>query len=254
MFSKLFQSITGQKPQPKSANVSELETEDKSGNISNSEKDLELRMKLENLKMFQEGNEENIEGFVDSNTIELNSDSEIRGGKIDTVSRDDFFPGRMIEMFLKENLSRYAFSQLKDESRPHYANKSTGGIELSNKELTSLIRSVGYEIIKQIGRKIISGDFNLTTVSFPIKVMLHLTILQTIAKSVFQFPIYLNLAAMDPDPLEKFKYVITATLSCFHNSSHFLKPVLYNKLFKNSLIRFSAKPSNWLMKMDQKFI
>jgi len=109
--------------------------------------------------------------------------------------------------------------------RPEYANKSTGGIELKSPETLSLIRSTGYEIIKMVGKKIMSGDFNLTTMSFPIKVMLPLTMLQTIAKSLFQFPIYLGLACLMSDPLEKFKFAITATISCFHSSSHFLKPL-----------------------------
>lgn len=55
--------------------------------------------------------------------------------------------------------------------------------------------------------------------------MLPLTILQTIALSIFQFPIYLNIAGLTKDPLERFKLVIVATISCFHNSSHFLKPL-----------------------------
>lgn len=55
--------------------------------------------------------------------------------------------------------------------------------------------------------------------------MLPLSILQTISKSIFQFPIYLNLASLQNDPLEKFKLVIVATVSCFHNSQHFLKPL-----------------------------
>jgi hypothetical protein len=88
-----------------------------------------------------------------------------------------------------------------------------------------MIRSTGYDIIKQIGKKILSGDFNLTTISFPIKVMIPLTILQTIANSIFQFPFYLNIANDRADPLEKFKFYIVATLTCFHSSSHFLKPV-----------------------------
>jgi len=80
-------------------------------------------------------------------------------------------------------------------------------------------------MIKIIGKKIISGDFNLTTMSFPIKVMLPITMLQTIATSLFQFPIYMGLASLQSDPLEKFKFAITATISCFHSSSHFLKPL-----------------------------
>jgi hypothetical protein len=82
-------------------------------------------------------------------------------------------------------------------------------------------------LIKQIGKKIISGDFNLTTVSIPIKVMIPLTILQGIAKSLFNYPLYFNLASMTDDPVEKMKFVIVASLSTFHKSSHFLKPV-YN--------------------------
>ena len=80
-------------------------------------------------------------------------------------------------------------------------------------------------MIKEIGRKIISGDLNLTTISFPIKVMVPLTILQTIARSVFQFPVYMNLASLQPDPLERFKYVVVATFANYHKSSHFLKPM-----------------------------
>lgn len=121
-------------------------------------------------------------------------------------------------------MTNNSYSKHKDEYRPAYASKS-GGIDFNNKELTSLIRDTGVDLIKQIGKKILSGDLNLTTISFPIKVMLPLTILQTIAKSYFQFPIYMNLASLTPDPLERFKYVVVATLACFHKSSHFLKPM-----------------------------
>lgn len=88
------------------------------------------------------------------------------------------------------------------------------------------MRSVGGDIIKQIGKKLISGDFNLTTISFPIKVMIPLTILQTIANSLYQFPIYLNLSSINNNPFERFKLIITATLACFHSSSSLLKPVI----------------------------
>jgi len=80
-------------------------------------------------------------------------------------------------------------------------------------------------LIKQIGKKILTGDFNLTTVSFPIKCMLPWTILQTLARSYFQYPIYFNIASKQVDPLERFKLVVVATLSGFHKSSHFLKPM-----------------------------
>ena len=88
-----------------------------------------------------------------------------------------------------------------------------------------MLRSTGVDLIKEIGKKIISGDFNLTTIAFPIKFMIPITILQAIAFSYFQFPIYMNIASMQADPLERFKYVVVATLSCYHKSSHFLKPM-----------------------------
>lgn len=55
--------------------------------------------------------------------------------------------------------------------------------------------------------------------------MLPKTILQTVSLSIFQMPIYLNLAGEQNDPIERMKYIITATIACFHNSSVFLKPL-----------------------------
>lgn len=116
------------------------------------------------------------------------------------------------------------FSKLNDEIRQNNANKK-GGIDFTDKAAVDTLRGVGWDLIKQIGKKIISGDFNLTTISMPIKVMIPLTILQTIAISVFNFPYFLSIANFYPDPVEKMKFVITACISCFHKSSHFKKPV-----------------------------
>jgi hypothetical protein len=90
-----------------------------------------------------------------------------------------------------------------------------------------LIRSTGWELIKQIGKKIISGDFNLTTISIPIKVMIPMTILQTIAESLFNYPMYFNLAGLSAHPVEKMKLVIVGSISTFYKSSRILKPVKY---------------------------
>ncbi len=51
------------------------------------------------------------------------------------------------------------------------------------------------------------------------------TILQTVAKSLHSFPIYLHLASTTNDHLERFKYVVVATLCAFHKSSSFIKPL-----------------------------
>jgi hypothetical protein len=136
---------------------------------------------------------------------------------------NDVDPSKLYDKFVVK-IKNWNYSKFKDEHRPYYASKN-GGIDFPNKELTSLLRSTGVDLIKQIGKKIIAGDFNLTTISFPIKVMLPITILQSIALSYFQFPCYLNLASLTPDPLERFKYIVVSTLACFHKSSHFLKPM-----------------------------
>jgi len=156
--------------------------------------------------------------YLDNISIERRILSEILKEEINAVDTNNLY-----EKFVSK-LKSWSYSKSKDEYRPNYAAKS-GGIDFANKELTSLIRNTGVDLIKQIGKKIISGDFNLTTISFPIKVMLPRTILQEIAKSYFQFPIYMNLASQTPDPLERFKYVVVATLSCFHKSCTFLKPM-----------------------------
>lgn len=98
-------------------------------------------------------------------------------------------------------------------------------LDFRNAEATSILRSLAIDMIKQIGKKLISGDFNLTTVSIHIRVMQPFTILQTLAKSFFQFPIYLHLASLSSNTLERFKFVIVACISGFHKSSSFIKPM-----------------------------
>lgn len=122
-----------------------------------------------------------------------------------------------------EEMKQFEVPDYKDEYRPKDSNKS-GGVNWHNKELTSLLRSAGTSLIKEVGKKIISGDFNLTTISFPIKVMIPITILQAIAKSFFQIPYYLHLAN-GKDVVQRLKYVIIATISSFFCSSFFLKPM-----------------------------
>ena len=173
---------------------SEQTTQLSNSSLNQTGKDLEQQLKNENRKFLNEEEDENN-------------------------------PTQLSQTFFEQKLKKWKYSGLKDEFRPEYANKSSGGIDYNNKELVSIMRSTGYDMIKLIGKKLLSGDFNLTTISFPIKIMLPLTILQAIAKSIFQFPIYLNLANISIDPLEKFKLVITATLACFHQNSELLKPI-----------------------------
>ena len=81
-------------------------------------------------------------------------------------------------------------------------------------------------LLAQVGRHILSGNFNLTTVSLPIKCMDHRSILQAYSLVARVKNRYLNLASMpDIDPLTRFKLVITSTFSVYEPNHHWNKPL-----------------------------
>lgn len=194
MFSKFFKSSKQTKNKKDEVPEIEIENEETQEKTSSVHKEIESRLKLENMKLIDE--------------------------ELATMTSQDMF-----KKYWKEKLCQWKLSSLNDEWRLPDANKSTGGIDWKDKEVVSLLRNTSVEMIKQIGKKMLSGDFNLTTVSFPIKIMLPLSILEMTARSVFQHPIYFNLAATQGDPLEKFKLTIVGIISCYHDSSFILKPL-----------------------------
>jgi hypothetical protein len=52
-----------------------------------------------------------------------------------------------------------------------------GGFALTDQEVIARFREAFKGLIKQIGRQLITGKFNLTNTSFPISFMSHKTIL-----------------------------------------------------------------------------
>lgn len=132
---------------------------------------------------------------------------------------------KMWKDFEEKYLKDYKYPSDRDEYRPPYTNNYYGGVDFSDAKTTGLIRGIGWDLIKSIGKKIISGDFNLTTITIPIRVMIPLSILQHLCNSHFNFPFYLNLASKSSDPLERMKLVIVASMSCWHRSLVFLKPL-----------------------------
>ena len=116
-------------------------------------------------------------------------------------------------------------NDLTDTFRPPFANNYYGGVDFPNAETTSLLRGMGWDLVKQIGRKILNGDFNFTTVSIPIKVMVPISILQHICNGHFNYPLYMNLAYESNDPLQQMKYTIVACISSWYKSNVFLKPL-----------------------------
>ena len=157
-----------------------------------------------------------------------------------SLTSSDLEPSKMYEKFKKKYMDNFQFPTETDEFRPLYANVDEGGFDFASKKTTEIIRGIGTDLIKQIGKKIISGDFNLTTISIPIiisgdfnlttisipiKVMVPISILQHVCNGHFNFPLYLNLASETNDYLERMKLVIVATISNWYKSSVFLKPL-----------------------------
>lgn len=71
-----------------------------------------------------------------------------------------------------------AFKFFPNEDQPrHQLGHSKGGKICGDPGHVSKIRSIGKQMIKLIGKKIISGDLNLTRISFPIKAMVPKTAL-----------------------------------------------------------------------------
>ena len=141
------------------------------------------------------------------------------------LTEKDLDPSKMYEKFKEKYMKNFKLPTETDEFRPVYANVDEGGFDFASEKTLGIIRGIGTDLIKQIGRKIISGDFNLTTISIPIKVMVPISILQHVCNGHFNFPLYLNLASELTDNLERMKYVIVATISNWFKSSVILKPL-----------------------------
>ena len=63
------------------------------------------------------------------------------------------------------------------------------------------IRSIGKEMIEIVGKKIISGDLNLTRISFPIKAMVPRTALENSTFSCCVNPYFMKKAVEAEQPI-----------------------------------------------------
>ena len=114
--------------------------------------------------------------------------------------------------------------QEKDDFRLPNAYK-TGGLPVPSEEIQSKIRSVGKEMVREIGRKLLNGDFNLTRVSVPIRCMQAATALHNTLKSAILCPPYLAYAGSIQDPVERLKLVVASSMCSFYYLSTFEKPI-----------------------------
>lgn len=101
---------------------------------------------------------------------------------------------------------------MKDEYRVPQAHKK-GGTSCNDQKIVELARGVGRDMISQIGHKLLSGNFNLTTISFPIRAMIPKSALEKQFMQTLLFPLYMNKATLVSNPVERLKLVIVALLS-----------------------------------------
>jgi hypothetical protein len=141
------------------------------------------------------------------------------------LKKEDLIPENLYNKFYTKYIKNFEFPKEKDDYRPSYANNQYGGMDFPDEKTASLLRGMGWDLIKDIGKKILSGNFNLTQVSIPIRVMIPITILQHVCNGHFNYPLYLNLASLTNDYVERMKFIIVATLSCWFKSSVVLKPL-----------------------------
>lgn len=128
------------------------------------------------------------------------------------------------QAYIKTALTWSPYTSLTDDYRVQGANKS-GGLSLLDSAVVSKIRSVGTEVLKQLGKKILSGNFNLTQISFPIRCMQASTALHNTLNTFQMVPLYITRAVATKDPLERLKLIIVSTLSSFVHTSTFEKPL-----------------------------
>lgn len=102
---------------------------------------------------------------------------------------------------------------------------SDGGFALNDKQVVSKYRSAFKTLVGQIGSQIMKGDFNLTTVSLPIKAMDYNSILQTVTTMATITSHFYTLAAQSTDPIERMKLVITGSIAYLEPTHHWNKPL-----------------------------
>ena len=104
-----------------------------------------------------------------------------------------------------------------------------GGFRLVDQIIIDKLRNALKYMLVQVGKKMLSGDFNLATISFPIWCMENRSVLEIYGAVGGPIAPYLNAAALSNDPLFRMKMVMTIAIA-FLNPCHAwgkpLNPVL----------------------------
>jgi len=129
--------------------------------------------------------------------------------------------GKDLAAFLEE----WKTYQTTDDVRVPHAYKK-GGKTAENWNAVKKLRAVGKDFIYKIGKHVLSGNFNLTTVPFPIRAMVPKSYLEYVGRvpTAF-FPLYMNLALKTSDPVERFKFYMVSSICYFFMTTSFAKPL-----------------------------
>lgn len=111
-----------------------------------------------------------------------------------------------------------------DEYRHPSANKD-GGFANHDPDDVAKLRSTGKEYLKQIGKQIMSGKFNLFKISAPIKCMGAWSMINAIGTMACTAPFYMTRSALVVDPLERMKSLIAGQVSYQFPCHKFEKPL-----------------------------
>ena len=113
------------------------------------------------------------------------------------VSRED------MEKFI-ERARKFTKIERTDDYRAPDAHPN-GGFPLNDQEVLQMFRNAIKGVISQVGRAILSGKFNLASISFPIWCMAPRSILQTVSSLAKHVSFHLRSAALSDDPVYRMK-------------------------------------------------
>jgi hypothetical protein len=98
-------------------------------------------------------------------------------------------------------------------------------VALTDSEVINKYRQAFKLLISSVGRQIISGKFNLTSVSFPISCMAPTSILQVYSRVTGPMARFFRAASLTDDPVERMKLVMSASISFLEPCHTWAKPL-----------------------------
>ena len=88
-----------------------------------------------------------------------------------------------------------------------------GGIFVNDAQAVDDLRKVAKDILREIGRRIMFGKFDLSTLQLPISAFMPRSVVQHVAMMLSYAPKYYRFAASKKDPLQRFKLAMAASIA-----------------------------------------